>query len=977
MELITEKIVQNKTRRNMMAQEFSDYYEANLKLLKKHHPTIWEIITEKDLTPEGEVFVSPNDKVNLKVENSNGELVNLHDFDNPEAEVPLFLDMVQESSTGVVVLIGMGLGYTPLSLLSKRENIRHLVVFEANPCIFVQALRYMDLSSMLQDPRLLLGVGANPNAEAVFASASRALKLEQIHMLQHIPSLTLNKESYQKLYDLAYNCVNTMNVGGATIFRFGHEFVINRFMHLSSIHHNCLLESLKGKFSKVPAIMVAGGPSLDKNIHLLKEFKDKAIIFAIDTVLPTLLDHGVTPDFVSSIDPQEMTYEKFADIVPKIDGVPFLICSAWLHPKIPKLFPADQVFWSFTGNPIEKWFNGLMGGSISTGGAGTVAHMNLIAALIMGCSPIVFVGQDLAFSDDRDHAGGAVLKDQENVNKLIKSPESLYVDATNGGKVITSRGLLSVKGTFEKMIRNDKNHYINATEGGADIKGTEVMPLQDVLDLYCIDNHNVASSVKEYSLGAEHIALDDLLSEFRLVLKSVKKLRKNIKKSNLVCQRIQGKIEKLDKSKVKYKSFGVLPSQLKKQLSENDVLHKKIDNENKIWKILEDITLDGLRQSERILHEANLVKDIPERYLEWLMLNMKRLDLINDVRTTVLDTFEGSLKKTLEYHKDEKQFIDDTEKATENNQETYDLVRFYFENENYVLADRLLKQLSQLKQDDVNTDCKERAEVDYFKGAIAAYQTDYEKSELYFKRALSFNSDLSEQIDEFRIKMGDTYFKYAHHPEFDRNVLILMLLKGLRYCVDHIEIRKELNTLFLEDLNKVQECLDVNDFNKVDGNILFWHKHLKENIFLSTIFSVERVINFYRLHGKLMFLRGDLTDAAKSFGKLLEYTPNDPEIYIQMTEILFTQEKFDDGIGYLNKAVVLNNDYAIYWENIGDNLSGKGQSIDAIAAYEQCFKFLPGKIELVKKIGDCYRAEEQYEAAAEAYRQFKKLMEGD
>lgn len=951
-----------------MKQGFLDYYEANLSLLKKHHTHVWEMMTGQDVMPVGEVFFSAGDKINLKVTDTPDKVVYLHDSTDPEAEVPLFLNMVHESSMGVVALIGMGLGYTPLALLRERSNIRFLAVFEADPGIFAQALKSMDLSTMLSDPRLILSIGPEPAVGTVFAPAARSLRLEPIHMLEHVPSFTFDNVAYQKLYDLAFGYANQLNIGAATTFRFGHEFINNRFTHLTSIHHNCLLESLKGKFSEMPAIMVAGGPSLDKNIHLLKEAEGKAIVLAVDTVLPALLNHGIIPDFVTSIDPQELTYEKFADVVPRVKGMPFLICSAWVNPKVPKVFSADQVFWSFSGNPIEKWLNTLMGGSINTGGAGTVAHMNMIAAVVMGCSPIVFVGQDLAFTDDKDHAGDVVLTNRKGMENILNSGDMIKVDGINGTKVSTCRGFLTLKMTFEQMIKNDPGHYINATEGGVHIEGTEVLPLREVLDTYCTNNHDISSLVQNCSKNADFIDPKVMLAEFSSVNKTVKKLRKIIKKADALSRRLQHELKKHHKSRARYRAFDALPNSMQKQIAEVDSCHKKIDKENKIWKLLEDITMEGLRQSERMLQKVGRCKDDPARYLEWLSLNMERLDLLNRVRTEVLDVFEKNIAQTLDYYETEKKLISMVKIPDANGVKALELARFYFETGNYMLARPMLEHLIEVQPD--------AADVNFFLGSIFALQTDYAKAELCFEKALTAPNGYEAEINRFRQTMGDLYFGYAQVcAAADRNASIAMYLKGIRYCVEHEGIRQRLTLMLSEDLEKIQKNIESGKLNEAAPVIGFWYGHFEKQVNLAAIFSANMMSEFYKCRGHLLILKNDLPGGAESTGQALEFAPDDPDLHVAMTEVLFAQNEFDKGIGHLNRAVALNRNYAKYWENIGDNLQETGQAADAVSAYEQCFTALPEHIVVLKKIGDCYQLMEQYEAAAEAYRQFKRLSE--
>lgn len=949
-----------------MKQGFSEYYEANLSLLKKHHFHVWEMMTSQDVMPVGEIFYSSKGKINLKVVAADGKVFFLHDSTDPEAEVPLFLDMVGKSSMGVVALIGIGLGYTPLALLRERRNIRHLAVFEADPGMFLQALNHMDLSSMLSDPRLILNIGKEPVVEKLLAPAARALKLEPIHMLQHMPSFALDNSAYEKLYDLVFGHANQLNIGAATTFRFGLDFINNRFTHLTSIHHNCLLESLQGKFSGIPAIMVAGGPSLDKNIHLLEQAKGTAVILAADTVLPVLLNRGITPDFVTCIDPQEMTYEKFADVVPGIKDIS-LICSAWVHPKVPKLFPADQIFWSFSGNSIEKWLNNLMGGSILTGGAGTVAHMNMIAAIIMGCSPIVFIGQDLAYTGAKDHAGDVFLTSQKQMDNLLNSKDVLWVDGIDGTKVPSSRAFLNFKDIFERMILNNSGHYVNATEGGAHIEGTQVLSLMEVLDLYCSESNTVSSKVEKQVGNAGNIDPKAFFAEFESVMKTGMRLRKVIKKADGLSRSVQHELKKYGNSRGRYKSFDALSKSMQKKIVEIDSYHKKIDKEINIWKLLEDITMEGLRQSERMLQESGLVKDDPARYLDWLSLNLKRLDLINRVRMEVLDVFEDNIGRVLDFHEIEKKMINEIKEQDGNERALTELVRHYFETGNYRLAVRLME-----KHDAIMPDSPE---INFFSGAIAALQADYDKSDLYFRKILDGDGRFLDQVAEFRQKMGDKYLKFSGSSAGERNTAIKLLLKGLRHCLDHEIIQRKLVSFFIEDLKKIQVYLETNTIAKIAPIIELWQAPLQDNPQLPVILNTDRTAEFYKYKGDLLTLQGDLSGAAESFGKALEYTPDNPDLHVLMTDVLFGQNKFDEGVEHLNSAVSLDRNYAKYWENVGDNTQKWGQFGDAIPAYEQCLAAMPENIGVLKKIGDCYQLMEQYEAAAKVYKIFENLSE--
>ena len=104
-------------------------------------------------------------------------------------------------------------------------------------------------------------------------------------------------------------------------------------------------------------------------------------------------------------------------------------------------------------------------------------------------------------------------------------------------------------------------------------------------------------------------------------------------------------------------------------------------------------------------------------------------------------------------------------------------------------------------------------------------------------------------------------------------------------------------------------------------------------------------------------------------------TPDRPELHVSLADVFFALENYASGITHLKKAVECDRNYAQFWENMGDNLCRNGQIDDAIAAYEQCFMALPEHLGLLRKIGDCYLALSQMEAAREAYLQLKGRLQ--
>ncbi|MCK5231487.1 MAG: motility associated factor glycosyltransferase family protein, partial [Desulfobulbaceae bacterium] len=461
----------------------TDYFKANMSLLRLFHSKTYNTIIKAMTEPMGRITMLPNGLPDLKVNDNKGGEISLHD--NPDSEISEYLSRVPENEPSAVILLGMGLGYTPEALLLHRPQMRQLVIFEFFPGIFIQALHTRDLSQLLSDPRVILSVGPEPDIGEVLTPAYKTLQLEHIHILRHLPSFSINMAGYQKLHDEMFDHVNRLNIGGSTLVKMGKHFLENRFCNLTSIRHNRLIDSLKDKFSGIPAILVASGPSLDENIHLLAEAKGKAVIIAIDSALPSLLAHGVKPDFITALDPDDVVYEKIAASAAQGHGINF-VCQLGVTPKTPKIFPADQVFWAFNDNILTKLVNISLGGKINIGETHSNAHLNLVTAIVMGASPIIFVGQDLAFTGGKSHTSHTVLKEHDIWEKrLQETDDTVLTDSINGGKVKTHRGFFAAKVLFEEIMAKHPNRYINATAAGVHLQGTEALCLDEAIERFC------------------------------------------------------------------------------------------------------------------------------------------------------------------------------------------------------------------------------------------------------------------------------------------------------------------------------------------------------------------------------------------------------------------------------------------------------------------------------------------------------------
>lgn len=280
---------------------------------------------------------------------------------------------------------------------------------------------------------------------------------------------------------------------------------------------------LKNLAKNLPAIIVAAGPSLNKNIQHLKGVK--AIIIAVDTIANRLIQEGITPDFICSIERLPQVYDYFYKDL-KIPQHTMLVGPSLLDKRIFEKFTNHTTIIPFRKTVKEaEWIRSLLNISakseLSIGYS--CAHVAFGLANHLGCSPIILVGQDLAYGETEaeTHASGTKYDELTSNNPSAVIPE--LVEGYYGGNVKTTNIWLQFKHWFEQEIIEHNLHVIDATEGGAKIHNTEVATLKDTVNKYCSNNAvNIYEQIN--SLPKYDIKFNEVNKKIRKELKNYNKV---------------------------------------------------------------------------------------------------------------------------------------------------------------------------------------------------------------------------------------------------------------------------------------------------------------------------------------------------------------------------------------------------------------------------------------------------------------------
>ncbi len=275
----------------------------------------------------------------------------------------------------------------------------------------------------------------------------------------------------------------------ATIGLLSDLWLANYNANLSVIRNGNGVLSLFDRFDSVPAVVVAAGPSLDKNGYLLSKLAGKAIIVAVDTVYSALLDMGVKPDMVITLDPQpEITlfYENIDS-----SGT-YLVAPTIVHPDVLSVWKGEVILYNKhapdipTLNNIAKSHNHL--GSLIPGGSVLTVGLDLIFR--MGAEPIGFAGQDLSYPPGVSAYTSNTRYASLDKNSLFEEKKEQLVTETDiFGREVTSLKSMTVtkqwmEWAFVNFKRKQKATFINLTEGGI-VKGTShAMSLDEWITRY-------------------------------------------------------------------------------------------------------------------------------------------------------------------------------------------------------------------------------------------------------------------------------------------------------------------------------------------------------------------------------------------------------------------------------------------------------------------------------------------------------------
>ncbi|EKN0147771.1 motility associated factor glycosyltransferase family protein, partial [Campylobacter jejuni] len=385
----------------------------------------------------------------------------------------------------VLYFYGFGNGILFKALL-QNKNHQHIVVFEKDIEIIWVIFHILDFSSELQSARLMVLNTNKPEIQDYneLCSSKPFFQFSRIYFLElmshyyerfHEDVLELNKKLVQDFKDSILSHGNDPLDALQGI----EQFVYNLPQMITHPSYKELLSKRKGISDT--AIIVSTGPSLTKQLPLLKKYASKATIFCADSSYPILAKHNIKPDYVLSLERIPLTSEFFNNDFGEFDKDILFVLKSYVHPHTTKYLQKNNRNFMLVST-YASFINYLKLDDFGYFNMGfSVANMNFLLAIHLKHKNIVLIGQDLAYAKD----GLSHTKDYSNLDKHeghFQRDKNKYTTQAYGdnGKVESSFVWTLFRHNFEQDVANaKKNYYIttyNCTEGGARIEGTIEKP---------------------------------------------------------------------------------------------------------------------------------------------------------------------------------------------------------------------------------------------------------------------------------------------------------------------------------------------------------------------------------------------------------------------------------------------------------------------------------------------------------------------
>lgn len=217
-------------------------------------------------------------------------------------------------------------------------------------------------------------------------------------------------------------------------------------------------------------VLVGAGPSLDDNLSLLKDNKNKFFIVSSDAALPSLIDAGITPHLTVVVDPSEKVSEYFT----KSTADMFLCAPPTSHPSVFETWKG-KIFMYAQEDGSNKYKQGVLNSISHNLGFHTIMNLGFVGytmfeiAKIFEPKKIMLLGYDFCYHKGLTYCEGTLRskfgelwkEENDRVYEFLRASDKLVpVEKFNCD---TSRLLLLYLHAFDWVVKQYRSIMVNCS----------------------------------------------------------------------------------------------------------------------------------------------------------------------------------------------------------------------------------------------------------------------------------------------------------------------------------------------------------------------------------------------------------------------------------------------------------------------------------------------------------------------------------
>ena len=535
----------------------SDIFESNCACIAKHNNPLSDKLKSLGAIDKN-INIDTNlaDEYNLVIDG-----LPVHSLTGAVNEAKEIVRSIAHNDYGTLhVIYGIGLGYLADEFVQSLKG--KVIVYEPDLQVLAFVLSAVDFSENFKTDRLF------------FVTNISELKKVLYELYRYKANATFSYLDYYKTHGQDFNEIAEFLKREIILIDHNYNFQVNNtrsffFSTLKRLAEKYKLKRLsdyKDTLKDVPAIIVSAGPSLSKNIDVLKQYTNKAVVFSVGTALPTLYNNGITPDFANVIERINTSHHYR---LPFSKDISF-VCEQFSEPSYLDIEFKERFLTNSLENDDARWFlEKAEAPFVDFETKGTVAYHALYCAYYLGCNPIILLGQDLAYSDGSCYSKGskfedlACVFDSESQKYRIEAKDfekfknaycaSVDWSEDKKNKIVKSHlkhlnaNLVTVKGQNNNLLATDSVYslfidylqgfaskhkeditLVNASIGGALIKGFETMPLDETMKKYVSQNFDKTSALEKFYC-IKNSACFDIGKVKRNIAKDIDVIKKALK----------------------------------------------------------------------------------------------------------------------------------------------------------------------------------------------------------------------------------------------------------------------------------------------------------------------------------------------------------------------------------------------------------------------------------------------------------------